>query len=133
MKMSEAFPSKYLKAADLGGREHDLTIDRVEIESLDEQTAKPVVFFVGHVKGLMLNRTNASTIADLYGPETQAWHSRRITLHPTETDYRGVTVACVRVRKAAPTEAIEAHVVAEPQPSRIVLPTSQGNGSSPGF
>ena len=133
MNVFDCFPSKWIKAADLGGREHDLTIDRIEIETLDEQTAKPVVYFVGHKKGLMLNRTNAAAIADLFSPETDRWHGRTVTIFPTETDYRGVTVDCIRVRKTAPAQPIEALAAVENQPSRIVLPTSQGNGSSTGF
>jgi hypothetical protein len=133
MNVFECFPSKWIKAADLAGSEHDLTIDRVELERLDEQTIKPVVFFVGHQKGLMLNRTNASTVADLYSPETEKWHGQRITIYPTVTDYRGVSVECIRVRKAAPMQPLEAIATEESQQSRLVLPVSHGNGSSASF
>ena len=133
MNVFECFPSKWIKAADLGGNEHDLTIDRVELERLDEQTIKPVVFFVGHQKGLMLNRTNASTVADLYSPETEKWHGQRITIFPTVTDYRGASVECIRVRKTAPSQPLEALATEELQQSRLVLPASHGNGSSASF
>lgn len=102
MNIFDCFPSKWIKAADLVSREHEVVIDRVELEQIDDETTKPVVYFEGHRKGLLLNRTNASTIADLHSPETDEWEGQTITLYPAETEYRGSVVACVRVRTAAP-------------------------------
>jgi len=133
MNVFECFPSRWIKSADLGGNEHDLVIDRVDLERLDERTVKPVVFFVGHHKGLMLNRTNAGTIADLYSPDTDEWHGKTITIFPTTTDYRGVSVDCIRVRRTPPTQPLESRIVEQPESSRLVLPVGNGNGSSAGF
>ena len=50
MKRSDAFPGKYTKAADLGGRDHIVTIDRVVREMVgtgDKQQEKTVAYFVG--------------------------------------------------------------------------------------
>ena len=44
MKMSEEFPSKYLKAADLQGREVRVTMAHVEREKIGDD-AKPVLYF----------------------------------------------------------------------------------------
>lgn len=100
MKMSECFPSKFLKAADLpAGREARLTISYVEMQPM-EQTgdAKPVAFFENQQKGLVLNVTNAGTIAESYGDETDAWIGRQIILYAARTTFAGRPVPCLRVR-----------------------------------
>jgi len=96
MKMSDAFPSKFLKAADLQGRHVDVEISHVEMEDLGDDT-KPVVYFVGKTKGLVLNKTNGSTIADDYGDESDAWVGRIITLFATKVDYQGKRTDAIRV------------------------------------
>jgi hypothetical protein len=40
MKMSNAFPSKYIRAVDLDGRSHLMTIDRVEMEVVGDDEKK---------------------------------------------------------------------------------------------
>ncbi len=65
MKISKAFPSKYLKTSDLPeGQDVRVVIDDVRLE-LMEQTGeeKPVVYFRGKDAGLVLNVTNANAIA----------------------------------------------------------------------
>src|SRR3990172_344329 len=100
MNIKDSFPSKLLKADDLEG-DMNLTIKGVDQEMLDDGP-KPVVSFLEIEKGLVLNKTNARTIAKLYGVETGAWAGRMITIFPTQVDYRGEQVAAIRVRLAAP-------------------------------
>ena len=105
---------KYLKAADLKGVSVRVTIrDCVEEEvgrGRDVET-KPVVYFVGKDKGLVLNPTNGNSIAEAYGYETADWSGRQIELYPTTTDYAGKIVDCIRIRippaqpEQAPTPA----------------------------
>lgn len=74
MDINGVFPSKYLKAADLQGKDVTLTIEEVSVEDVggqgDASDSKPVLFFQGKEKGLVLNKTNANTISGMYGPET---------------------------------------------------------------
>ena len=49
MKISEEFPSQYLKAADLGGREVRVTMGRVEREKIGTDN-KLVLYFKGKEK-----------------------------------------------------------------------------------
>ena len=51
MRISGAFPSPYLKAADLQGRRVPVKILRVEMQDFGDE-AKPVVYFEGKSKGL---------------------------------------------------------------------------------
>ena len=100
MRMSNAFPSKYLKAADIPeGRDVSLQIDEVRMESMPQsREEKPVLYFIGKEKGLILNVCNNNTIVDEYGDESEAWHGRPIVLFASRTDYQGKHVGCLRVR-----------------------------------
>ena len=110
MKMSSAFPSRYLKAADLDERKVLLRMSHVEMEDVagtGPDSTKPVLYFKGKKKGLVLNVTNARTIASAYGDDTDAWEDRQIELYPTETEFQGKVVPCLRVciPSSLPSEA----------------------------
>lgn len=122
MKMSVAFPSKYIAAADLQGRQVDVEIERVEMEDIGDDH-KPVAYFVGKSKGLVLNKTNASAIADLYGDETDAWIGRVIIIFPTKTDFNGRRVDAVRIM--APRS--DAPLVAAPPRQQTIKPAAQNS------
>lgn len=100
MRISAAFPSKYLKSADIPeGRDIALQIDEVRMESMEQsKDEKPVLYFIGKEKGLVLNSTNANTIADQYTDDTDEWHGRPVVLYASTTTYQGRNVACLRVR-----------------------------------
>lgn len=86
-----------LKAADLQGRDCPVTISQIQFREFDDGN-KIELSFNGTDKKLILNKTNAQTIADLLGDETNNWVGQQITLFPTQTDYNGRQVACIRVR-----------------------------------
>lgn len=124
MNIHGAFPSDYLKAADMQGKAYTVIMGRVEMVKLDDGQ-KPVLNFQNAEKGLMLNKTNANTIAEVYGVETDAWFGQQIDIYPSETDFQGKRVPCIRVRRpsnpmpaAAPTaqQAVMTRQV-EPQPA----------------
>jgi hypothetical protein len=102
MKISEAFPSKFVQAADLNGREVRLTIANLTYEKMQDQTDKLCLHFRGTDKGLILNKTNASTIADMHGDETDLWIGKQITIFPTKTDFQGKRVDAIRVKFIQP-------------------------------
>lgn len=97
----DAFPSNYLRAADLQGRPLRLVIESVVFETLgqgkDAQT-KPVCYFAGQDKGLALNKTNAEMIASQYGHETDNWPGAEVELYQVTTEYGGKPVEAIRVR-----------------------------------
>jgi hypothetical protein len=107
MNINEAFPSKYLKAdVDvLPDEPLHLTIKSVTVENVgsgDKQENKPIVSFTENSKGLVLNKTNATTITKLYGPDTDAWAGKRITLLWKEVEYQGEMRPGIRVSLRAP-------------------------------
>ena len=107
MNINDAFPSKYLKASDLGDATPIVTIDHVTPELVGmKKEQKAVAYFVGKSKGLVLNKTNAMKIAAIAGTaETDEWSGIRVTLYVTETEFQGETVETIRVKvpKAAKT------------------------------
>lgn len=97
MRITEAFPSQYLKAADLQKRTIRVVIDRVAMEDIGSDN-KPILYFRGKDKGLVLNKTNANNIVYLFGEETDTWAGREIELFPTLVDFQGRQVEAIRVR-----------------------------------
>ena len=103
MKVSEAFPSKYIAAADLNNQNIRVTIARVDIEKIGDDT-KPVLYFKGKTKGLVCNKTNSKAIAAVYGDEMDDWAGSELILFPIMTDYQGKPVEAVRVRAPQPKD-----------------------------
>jgi len=99
MNISNVFPSKYLKAADIGDHKPVLTIDRVELETLgqgkDADTC-PIIYFVGKEKGLVCNKTNANTLTSFFGEETDDWHGKRVKLMTAPVNYAGKLTMALR-------------------------------------
>lgn len=111
------FPSKYLKAEDLQHKSHRATILQIGQEmmkgdgtpqdlkwvmTLDSKTLPP--------KGLVLNKTNAGTLAHKFGPETDKWLGQEVEVYPDNTTMQGRIVDCIRVRavlQQAATEDVE--------------------------
>jgi hypothetical protein len=103
MKVSEAFPSKFISAADLQDRNHRLVMKHVEMDKIGDDR-KPILYFRGKEKGLVLNKTNANSIASAYGDDMDDWMGKEIILFPTMTDYQGKQVEAVRVRAPQPKD-----------------------------
>lgn len=136
MNYNALYPSKYVAASDLGGQDYTVVIARVTVEKVGtEEEDRGVVYFVGCTKGMVLNRTNGKRIAALYGPETDAWVGRAITLYPSETEFGGDTVPCIRVRQQAPVgQAVQPPPPAAPPPppAPVVPPQAVAAGNGPG-
>lgn len=99
------YPSQYLGAHDLQGKDATVTIARVVVEELKTERGserKPVLHFEKAEKRMVLNKTNATAIAALYGNETNAWAGKRITLYATPVSAFGKEVEALRVRPTAP-------------------------------
>lgn len=98
--INDSFPSNYLKASDLQGHQVVVTIDRVEFEAVGrEREMKAVLYLVGKSKGVVLNKTNARKITEVVGSAlTEDWQGTAIVLYPTETEFGGETVECIRIK-----------------------------------
>lgn len=103
MKVSEAFPSKYLTAADLQGRNVPVVISNVIVEELDGKR-KLSIYFQGKQKSFICNKTNANNIAAIYGDDTDGWIGQEVILFEAMVDYQGKTVPAIRVRAPQPKD-----------------------------
>jgi hypothetical protein len=112
--ISDAFPSEYLKAADLHGRQVRVVIDRVELREVGDDH-KPVLFFEGKDKGVVLNKTNANNISLLYGDDTDAWSGQPVILYEAIVDFQGCSVKAIRIR--APSAKERVAVARPPRPA----------------
>ena len=92
------YPSKYLKAADLNDQEAKVTMSHVDMEDVGDADKKPVLYFNGKTKGLVLNKTNGRAISKTYGDETEEWKGKDLILYPAMVDFRGDMVEAIRVR-----------------------------------
>lgn len=120
MKISAAFPSNYLKASDLQDRNIMVKIDRVEMETIGDDS-KPVLYFIGKEKGMVLNKTNATNISNVYGDDTTDWHGQEIVLFPAMVDFQGKSVEAIRVRAPQPKDRRrEDPITTGPQPRRAI-------------
>ena len=100
-KWSDQVQSDYLKASDLNGHSVKVTIARTEFGKIGSDE-KWIVFFAGKQRGLALNKTNGSVLAEAFGDEMDNWVGREIEIYPDKTQYEGRLVACLRVRVPAP-------------------------------
>jgi len=115
MQISSAFPSNYVKAADLKGNNVIVVMARVEMEKIGNDE-KPVLYFQGKDKGLVLNRTNSNNISLLYGDDTDDWAGREIVLFPAMVDFQGKTVEAIRVRGVRAADKSKGGLAPKPQP-----------------
>ena len=103
MKVSDMFPSKYLRAADIpAGREVQVIISRLEQVAIEgEAELKPVLFFEKARKGLVLNKTNALAIAEKYGDDAEFWNGKPVIVFASTVLFQGKNTPCLRVRVPA--------------------------------
>ena len=98
MKINEAFPGMYLVAADLKDREVKVQINQVREGEVGGEM-KPVMYFVGKEKGLVMNKTNWNTVTEIAGTdESDEWTGQDVVLFATETEFQGKRVPCLRLK-----------------------------------
>ena len=102
MLITDAFPSNFLKAADLNGRTVTVTIESCDLESIGDGETKPVLRFRGQSKGMVLNKTNALALAAGYGDDTSAWIGLPVQLSSQKVSFQGRIVDGLRVSVPAP-------------------------------
>lgn len=135
MDIMSSFPSNYVKASDLQGREIEVAMTVVAVEEIGGDRL-PVLYFQGAEKGLVLNKTNATNISLIYGQDTDRWAGQRVVLYPATTDFQGRTVPCIRVRgPAKPAGAFGHQAPLHPpaQQARQPEPAFAGGGGQTPF
>ena len=139
MNIADAFPGTYLKAPDLKGRAINIAMHSVSMEEVGSDH-KPVLFFcdangIKKERGMVLNKTNATVIAEMYGWETDQWAGKVITIYPARVEFAGKIVDGIRVKLESGTYAPTAQVsspapvqTAQPAPAQMPPPVAR-NGA----
>jgi len=128
------FPNPYLAADDLAGGDLVATIRSVGRVDLKKKASKPgetdeveqkMLLQLGSANGgpapkpMICNRTNARTIAGMFGDDVQGWTGQQVTLHAPMVEAFGKIAPALRVRpqQIAPPPGVTATRQAV-QPSR---------------
>lgn len=99
MNARELLPPPHMEAADLDG-DTKVTIAAVDTKEVgEEKVVRPVLYTEELQRDVVINRTNLKRIIEWHGAETDDWIGKAITLYPSETDFGGNTVPCIRVRQ----------------------------------
>ena len=133
MNINDAYPSNYLRASDLKGRNIPVVIDHIEQEKVGNDS-KMVLYFQNKQKGMILNKTNAKNIAALYSPETDAWAGRQLVIFEAMVDFKGQTVPALRVRGPQPKDKPNgnaAHAPVQQPPMAPSYPPNDMDDSAP--
>lgn len=97
MKVADVFPSNYIKADDLQGRDVLVVISDAKMEKLGDDQ-KLILYFQHKDKGMVTNKTNANRIAYLYGDDTDGWIGKEIILTSEFVEFQGRTVKGLRIK-----------------------------------
>ncbi len=119
MKVSEMFPSKYLKAGDLQGKEVLVTIESLELLEFQNDGGKEnkwVISLVGKDKAFICNVTNATRIEYATGEEdNKNWPGKQIILRSEKVDFKGKLVDSIRVKIEQLSPPAQAHAAQPPE------------------
>ena len=101
--IQSAFPSTYLRTVDLGDRKVEVTIDHLKLEDVgNDGERKPVLYFQGKDKGVVLNKTRAAAVTEIAGTDDYGkWTGVKIVLSAATTMFKGKTTPCIGI--SAPT------------------------------
>lgn len=118
------FPSEFIAAFDLNGKDLTLTIAKIEKPELRLASGgtkkKGVITFKDHPKKFVLNVTNAESIKIVTGERAaEKWVGHRITLYQAKTSSPKGIVDCIRVRETKPPAAKDGPASA---PAAFVIP-----------
>jgi hypothetical protein len=102
------YDREYVGAWELQGKDVTVTISAVKGGELTavggRKSKKPIISFEGKEKKMICNKTNAKTIAALYGNIVEAWVGKLIILYvgTTRDPSTGGDIECLRVRPKVP-------------------------------
>lgn len=101
MTYEEAFPGRFLSAGHFNGKKVTLTVEDVFIEELEgekkKKSNKLIMTFVGKQLQLVVPKTNAYCIKEMFGNKLADWKQKRITFFPSTCRFGPGMVDCIRV------------------------------------
>ena len=93
MNINDLYPSKYLKSDDIGNQRITLQVGAIKLEEVAAgEPAKPIMYFNGKEKGVVLNKTNALLCAHCWGNDTDTWTGQWLDLFVEPKMFQGKVV-----------------------------------------
>jgi hypothetical protein len=109
MKASDIYGSKYLCSADLNRKPLTAIIEDVDSDEFQDENKKDktkLVLQLAEVpKRLIVNKTNAESLIEALGDDTDCWVGAEVTLYVTKEMYSGKKVDAIRIKSAVPPPA----------------------------
>lgn len=99
-----AFPSRFFRASDLPDEGLVVMIEKVALEPVaDGEEPKLTASFVNQTKRLVVNKTNAESIAAIVGSDdVDDWPDHEVKLVKARVDFRGKRVDAIRIDPPPP-------------------------------
>lgn len=96
------FTGKYLASADLGDREPTVKIERIEVETVEDEKKGPrerwIMYVANGRKGILLNRTNCVLIAAILNTDKpKEWIGHQVTFGVRDVPFGAEIVKGLRV------------------------------------
>jgi hypothetical protein len=101
MTFDDLYPSRFVKAADLQGKDVTKTITSVKQEELESENGKKVkviVTFANSKKQWVAPVTCGLALKLMFGDKVQGWIGKRVTLFGRQVESFGEMVDAIRVR-----------------------------------
>jgi hypothetical protein len=99
--VNEMFPSRFFRAADVPKRGLTLVIENVTEEEVngdgEGKQKKWALKFKNEDQLLVLNKTNGTILAEAFGPDTESWIGKAITLRTEKVSFGGRLTDGIRV------------------------------------
>jgi hypothetical protein len=105
-RSADAFPSKYLKSADVKAKPIVATISHVGQEVVGQDKELKWVIHFEDAKPLVCNRTNFETIEADFG-DSDDWPSHKVKIYCAPTSFQGKRTDGIRVQTIVPKPALK--------------------------
>jgi len=101
MNITDQFPSAYLKASDILGKNVIVEIEACDAQEFDGEGSKAVLAFKGKDSRLVLNKTRANTLCGIFqSEETDDWIGKKIVLSTCKVPFNGQLTDSITVAAA---------------------------------
>jgi hypothetical protein len=96
MRSNEAYPSRYLKSADVKTKHMIATINHVAMETVGQDKKEKPVIYLETGKPIVCNRTNFEAIEEAFG-DSDDWPGKKIKVYCAPTTYQGKRTDGIRI------------------------------------
>jgi hypothetical protein len=96
MRSSDAYPSKFLKSADVKAKQMIATISYVAKEAVGQDKKEKPVIYLETGKPIVCNRTNFEAIEEAFG-DSDDWPGKKIKVYCAPTTYQGKRTDGIRI------------------------------------